>query len=107
MDWLFAIAAIVTPIGAFLGCFVTAKFTYKSAIAKLHAEEKETLHKSFESRLDGIDGTLADIQKEQLRMGLLITGLQNDVQKHNNVIERTYNLEREVAIIKTELHKGA
>ena len=31
--------------------------------------------------------------------------LEKKVDKHNNLVERTYELEKEVAIIKEEIHK--
>jgi uncharacterized protein YicC (UPF0701 family) len=73
------------------------------ALSKCQEAHKNDVHKlasDFNYRLDEITDSLDEIKTEQLRTSLYVAQLQSDVQKHNNVIERTYQLETDVAVIK-------
>lgn len=115
MDWLIAILTIVfTPMLTLFGIVITEKYKYKSkkmeidttkdnAIVECQRQHKgdiEEVRKEFNSRLDDLSEKLDEIQGEQLRTNLIVTQLQLDVQKHNNVMERTFRLEQDVEWLK-------
>ena len=115
MDWLIAILTIVfTPMLTLFGIVITEKYKYKSkkmevdstkdnAIVECQRQHKgdiEEVRKEFNNRLDDLSKKLDEIQSEQLRTNLIVTQLQSDVQKHNNVMERTFQLETDVKWLK-------
>ena len=115
MDWLIAILTIVfTPMLTLFGIVITEKYKYKSkkmevditkdnAIKECQRQHKgdiEEVRKEFNNRLDDLSEKLDEIQSEQLRTNLIVTQLQSDVQKHNNVMERTFRLEQDVEWLK-------
>lgn len=109
MEW----TAIATPALAFLGVLVAEFVKLKSkkldvssmqnkAIADCKDSHQSYLNKvkdDFVDRLSEIDSKLDAVQAEQLRLSLTVTQLQRDVAKHNGVIERTYALEKSVAVL--------
>lgn len=125
MEWLIAILTIVfTPILTLLGIIITEKYKYRSKKMELDTTKEEFIHENihqcqiqhkddvekvraeFNDRLDDLLKKLDEIQTEQLRTTLYVTQLQNDVQKHNSVIERTFRLESDVAVLKEKLANG-
>ena len=125
MEWLIAILTIVfTPILTLLGIIITEKYKYRSKKMELDTSKEEFIHENihqcqiqhkddvekvraeFNDRLDDLLKKLDEIQTEQLRTTLYVTQLQNDVQKHNSVIERTFRLESDVAVLKEKLANG-
>lgn len=125
MEWLIAILTIVfTPILTLLGIIITEKYKYRSKKMELDTTKEEFIHENihqcqiqhkddvekvraeFNDRLDDLLKKLDEIQTEQLRTTLYVTQLQNDVQKHNSVIERTFRLESEVTVLKEKLANG-
>lgn len=115
MDWLIAILTIIfTPMLTLFGIIITEKYKYKSKkmevditkdnaikeCQKQHKGDIEEVRAEFNNRLDTLSEKLDEIQKEQLRTNLFVAQLQSDVQKHNNVIERTFQLEKDVEWLK-------
>ena len=119
MEWVIAVLTIIfTPILTLLGIIITEKYKYRSkrmeldmskndAVTKCQAQHKSDIEKvraEFNSRLDDLSVKLNEIQTDLLRTSLYVSELQKDVQKHNNVVERTYKLEQDVAVIKEHNH---
>ena len=101
--WLTSIAAILTPFAAFLGTYVSAKLTYKSKLAEIQSHTKENIEGAFTNRLDSVDITLEDIKRAQLKTSLTVAQLQDAVKSLTTVVDKTHNLEQEIAILKTKL----
>lgn len=86
-----ALISGITTLSVAIGTWlVTAK--------KDRAENKEFLMKSINEVKDDITGINANVQQHIAIIDLKIDELSNRVEKHNNVIERTYKLEQESAI---------
>lgn len=94
---------ILTPLLTFLGVLISEKYRYKGKLAEVNTFEIAKVKEELNERMDHVTEKLDEIQREQLRTSLTITQLQSDVQKHNSVVERTYKLERDMAIVKTKL----
>ena len=103
VTYLTCTAAILTPIAAFFGTYISAKFAYKSKLAEIQAHTDENIKEAFTNRLDSMDASLEEIKRQQLKTCLTVSQLQTDVQKHNSVIERTYKLEQQMAVVEIEL----
>lgn len=107
MDWSW----IATPLLAFLSVWVAEYIKYKSKkldissdkaineCASKHSANLNAIKSEFNARLDEISDSLNEIRSEQLRIALNVTQLQKDQAKYNNVIERTYALEKAVGIL--------
>lgn len=121
MEWVIAILTIVfTPILTLLGIIITEKYKYRGKKMEIDASNEEAIHEcqkqhkgdvtevrtEFNNRLDDLSKKLDEIQIEQSKTALLITQLQTDVQKHNNVVERTYQLEKDVAVLREKVVNG-
>lgn len=65
----------------------------------LEAHRKEYLE-GIQDVHDGITEMKAEYNKSQSIIELKIENLSNRVEKHNNVIERTYALEKETEVLK-------
>ena len=114
MEWLIAILTIIcTPMLTLTGIIITERTKLKSKRLELDGSKDENLkrcqeahkydidevRKEFNSRLDDICEKVDDISKEQYRLSILFSGLKEEVQKHNNVIERTFALEQSMAVL--------
>ena len=114
MEWLIAILTIIcTPMLTLTGIIITERTKLKSKRLEIDISKDENLkrcqeshkydidqvRKEFNSRLDDICEKVDDISKEQYRLSILFSGLKEEVQKHNNVIERTFRLEEAVAVL--------
>ena len=115
MEWLIAILTIIfTPMLTLTGIIVTERTKLKSKRLELDTSKDENLRKcqeshkydieevrsAFNKRLDEMIEKIDEISKEQYRMSVLFSGLKEEVQKHNGVMERTIILERDVAVLK-------
>ena len=69
-------------------------------LEKKHQEDISKVRGEFNEGIAEVITKMNEIQKDQLRTNLTIEQLQKDVMKHTNVIERTYRLEQEVAVLK-------
>ena len=122
MEWLIAILTIVfTPMLTLFGIIITEKYRYRSKKMELDTSKDEAIHENihqcqlqhkddvekvraeFNGRLDDLSTKLDAIQTELLRTSLYVSQLQNDVQKHNSVIERTFKLESDVSVLKEKI----
>lgn len=115
MEWLIAILTIIfTPMLTLAGIVVTERTKLKSKRLELDTSKDENLRrcqeahkydidgvrKEFNGRLDDILEKIDEISKEQYRLSILFSGLKEEVQKHNGVMEKTIILERDVAVLK-------
>lgn len=114
MEWLIAILTIIcTPMLTLAGIVVTERTKLKSKRLEIDGSKDENLkrcqeahkydidevRKEFNSRLDDICEKVDDISKEQYRISILFSGLKEEMQKHNNVIDRTLALEKNFAVL--------
>ena len=118
MEWLLAVLTIVcTPALTLIGLIVSERTKLKTkrleidesnnkAIAtckESHKNDIAEVRKEFNSRLDEISEALDDIKINQVKTKMTIEELQKDVQKHNNVIERTFILEGQVRALEAKI----
>ena len=82
------ISALITGLLAFAGVVYTSKKQYNNSIMEL--KEHQNLF------AQEMKGEIALIQND-------IKILNSNVEKHNKVVERTYNLETAVSVIDTRL----
>ena len=66
---------------------------------KDRVENKQLIMKNIEGLKDDITAVNATVQQQIAIIDIKITDLTKQVEKHNNVIERTYNLEKAVGIL--------
>ena len=64
-----------------------------------HSENFDKVKSEFRGRLDIIDETLDSIKLKQTEIGMTVKQLEEKQDKYNNVIERTFNLEKSVEIL--------
>ena len=118
MEWLIAILTIIcTPALTLIGLIVSERTKLKTkrleidesnskAIAtckESHKNDIAEVRKEFSGRLDEISKFLVDIKINQGKANTTIEELQKDVQKHNNVIERTFLLEGKVSALEAKI----
>lgn len=114
MEWLIAILTIIcTPMLTLTGIIITERTKLKSKRLELDGSKDENLkrcqeahkydidevRKEFNSRLDDILEKIDEMSKEQYRLSILFTGLKEEVHENNNVIDRTYKLEQNYAVL--------
>lgn len=85
-------------------CIRDAKFreTTKNSIVSLEASFANTLNRNREEYMNGIK----DVQTSVAVIDTKIQELSNRVEKHNSVVERTYALEKDVAVLQSEINDG-
>lgn len=72
--------------------------TWHITAKKDRAENKELIMKNIDGLKDDITSINATVQQQIAIIDIKITDLTKQVEKHNNVIERTYKLEQDSAI---------
>ncbi|MBQ1293164.1 MAG: hypothetical protein IIY21_03955 [Clostridiales bacterium] len=90
--WCALIAGVVTLITSIGTWHVTAR--------KDRNETKVLLQKNIEDLKDDISNVNATVQQQIAVIDVKIETLSQRVEKHNNVIERTYKLEQAVEDLK-------
>lgn len=118
MEWLVAILTItITPLTTMIGSIIVEKFRLKGkkidnesannvALAKCresHKSDIESVKSEFKDTLDEMKESINAVLNQQLKMKFTIEALQKDVQKHNNVVERTYGLEENYAVLNNKV----
>lgn len=88
------ITALISGGVTLLVAIGTWHFTSK----KDRAENKTLIMKSISELKDDITGINANVQQQIAIIDLKIVELTKNVEKHNNVIERTYKLEQDSAL---------
>lgn len=88
------ITALISGGTTLLVAIGTWHFTAK----KDRAENKELIMQNIQGIKDDITGINANVQQQIAIIELKIDGLSERVEKHNNVIERTYKLEQDSAL---------
>lgn len=79
---------------------IVALGTWHMTFKKSQEETRELLKKDLESLKDDVTGINATIQQQIAVIDVKIETLSQRVEKHNNVIERTYKLEQAVEDLK-------
>jgi hypothetical protein len=90
---------IITALISGITTLLVAIGTWLVTAKKDRAENKEFLMKSINEVKDDITGINANVQQHIAIIDLKIDELSNRVEKHNNVIERTYALEKAMGIL--------
>ena len=90
---------IITALISGFTTLLVAIGTWLVTAKKDRAENKEFLMKSINEVKDDITGINANVQQHIAIIDLKIDELSNRVEKHNNVIERTYALEKAMGIL--------
>jgi len=118
MEWIIAVLTIVfTPILTLIGIVITEKYKFRSKKMEIdlskneaiqhcqqqHSSDISAVRKEFNDRLDILSQKLDDIKYKQQETALQVKDLQADVQKHNNLVERTYELEKQVGILRERI----
>lgn len=89
------ICALISGAVTLFGSLTTWRITAK----KDQDKTREELKANIESLKDDISGVNANFQQQFAVMDIKIETLSSRVEKHNNVIERTYKLEQAVTDI--------
>ena len=89
------VVALISGAVTLIGSLTTWRITSK----KDQDKTREELKTNIESLKDDISSVNADFQQQFAVMDVKIETLSNRVEKHNNVIERTYKLEQAVTDI--------
>ena len=98
----------------FLSALISEKFKLKTkkmevgdasikACQEQHKEDVAELRAEFNNRLDDIIVKMDTMKETQQRTQLQITKLRAGVEKNNNVIERTFKLEKSVSDIEKDI----
>ena len=87
------IVALISGGVTLIGSLTTWRITAK----KDQDKTREELKANIASLKDDISSVNANFQQQFAVMDVKIETLSNRVEKHNNVIERTYKLEQAVA----------
>lgn len=98
----------------FLSALISEKFKLKTkkmevgdasikACQEQHKEDVAELRAEFNNRLDDIIVKMDTMKETQQRTQLQITKLRAGVEKNNNVIERTFKLEKSVSDIEKDV----
>lgn len=107
MNLLVSILTIVcTPLFTVLGIFISENSSTKRKKLELNAEHEKVSYNAISSKLDALsekvdlqgDG-ISELMAKHQQVATMIDVLSERVEKHNNVIERTYNLEAKVAYL--------
>lgn len=102
MDYFMNFATIVcTPLFTVIGIYLTEKATTKRKKMDIDANcvKTESDIKKLSEKVDGLADSINDLKASHQQMATMIDVLSSRVEKHNNVIERTYKLERDVAVL--------
>lgn len=91
---------VITALISGLVTLTVAIGTWHFTAKKDRNENKELVLKKVEELKDGISGINAQMQQQIAVIDVEIRNLSERVEKHNNVIERTYKLEQAVEDIK-------
>ena len=89
------ICALISGAVTLIGSLTTWRITAK----KDQDETRKMLKADIEGLKDDISGINANFQQQIAVIDVKIETLSNRVEKHNNVIERTYKLEQAVTDI--------
>lgn len=98
----------------FLSTWITEKFKLKSkkieagdisikACQEQHKGDVAEIRAEFNTRLDDIISKMDMMKETQQKTQLQITKLRAGVEKNNNVIERTFKLEKQMSNVERDL----
>lgn len=125
MDWTQIVIALITVLGTVTGSVLV----YKSQIKQLEANQKKSQEEQLTAFKNELNNKLDEHRKEYLKgidevkdsiadtngkltdlkasyqtsiatIDLSLSNLSRNVEKHNSVIERTFLLEKDVAVLK-------
>lgn len=91
-------SSIITALISGFTTLLVAMGTWHFTSKKDRAENKELIMQNIESLKDDITKVNSNVQQQIAIIEIKIDELSKRVEKHNNVIERTYKLEQESAV---------
>ena len=107
MNLLVSILTIIcTPLFTVLGIVISENASTKRKRIEVDAESDKNTFASLMAKIDALvkkvdyqgDG-INELMAKHQQMAMMIDVLSERVEKHNNVIERTYALEKVVAVL--------
>ena len=102
MEWILAVLTVVcTPLFTYLGVVRTTKASLNNKKLELAEKDKNDI----KSVVEEVVAHLEEVKDEQTKLYYQVEKLQADVQRHNNVIERTIILERNMAVMKAKIYE--
>lgn len=104
MDWWLSLLTIVlTPLVTLVGIIISENAGIKKK--KLDIDSSNTAKKidDLNAKVDRQGETITEISSKHQTLATMIEVLSDRVEKHNNVIDRTYALESDVKLIKAEI----
>lgn len=111
MDWLIELLKVIISSGVVLVGYILVDRRekskqldgFKNEVMDTLKEHREEYLKGINEVKDSITDLTAKTQQTQAILELKIDALEKKQDKHNSIIERTYALERDVAVLKTEI----
>lgn len=110
MDWTQIVVSLISAVVAIVGYVLIDRREKNKQMDAFKKEMLNTLKEHREEYLKGIDevkDSITDLtaktQQTQAIIELKIDALEKKQDKHNSIIERTYKLERDVAVLQTEI----
>ena len=107
MEYFFSILTIVcTPLFTVIGIIINQKAETKRKKMDVEANKDQDMSSLLDGRIttlfnkvDELTDTVSELKAAHQQTVTLIEVLSERVEKHNNVIERTYALEKQVAVL--------
>lgn len=107
MDYLVSILTIIcTPLFTVIGIIISEKAQTKRKGLDVDANKEQDVCSRLDGRIttlsnkvDELADTVSELKAAHQQTVTLIEVLSERVEKHNNVIERTYALEKQVAVL--------
>lgn len=94
---------IITALISGFTTLLVAMGTWHITSKKDRAENKELIMKNIQGLKDDITSVNATVQQQIAIIDIKIDELSKRVEKHNNVIERTYKLEQSSAVLTEQI----
>jgi len=90
---------IITALISGFTTLLVAMGTWHFTSRKDRAENKELIMKNIQGLKDDITSVNATVQQQIAIIDIKITDLTKQVERHNQVVDRTYALEKAVGIL--------
>lgn len=93
-----SVVSIITTLLSVAGSLAVAFGTWHYQMKAEREKTANEIKKMVDGLQDDITGINSNVQQQIAIIDLKIVDLTKSVEKHNNVIERTYKLEQESAV---------
>ena len=100
MDYLVSILTIIcTPLFTVFGIWLTEKGQTKRKGMDVNASKERENYARLESKVDDLTDTVSELKGAHQQTVTMIEILSDRVEKHNNVIDRTYQCEKMILLL--------